>query len=144
MALDPVVRTYDPKQQQLSINGAIFTGFPDGTFMSVSTADSFEEREGADGTEERINKNSTGVTVEITLMKTSPTNDVLYALEKLDRLTNLGKGPFLWKDTFGTGILSSSQAYIKKKADMELGNSLGDVTWTIRCPQADFNPGSNL
>jgi len=144
MALDPKLRTYDPKLVALSFKGAIVTGYTDGDFIAVTNDDGFESRTGADGSEDRVNKNITGVNVDVTLMGSSITNDVFNVFYEIDKATNLGYGAFSIKDLNGTMLLTSGEAYITKKADKSLGNGVGSVTWTFRCPQAIYNPGSNL
>lgn len=144
MAFDANLRTYDPKQISITWNGIIFTGFADGDFLEITGEDGFEMREGADGSEDRVNKNKRGKDVNITLMNTSITNDALAAAYESDQLSNNGKGPLNIKDLNGTMILFSEQAYIKKNADKSLSDSAGTITWNLRAPNAIYNPGSNL
>lgn len=144
MANDRVLRTYDPKKVAITFGAIIFTGFADGDFFEVTGEDEFEMREGADGSEDRINKNKTGKDVNITLMATSITNDALTAVFNVDRNTNTGVQALTIKDGNGTMLLFSAQAYIKKAPDKTGGDSLGSITWNFRAPQATWNPGSNL
>jgi len=144
MANDGSVRTYSPKEISITWGEIIFTGFADGDFLAISGEDGFESREGSDGSEDRVNKNKLGRNVDITIMKTSITNDALYAAFETDRLSNNGKKPLFIKDLNGTMQLTSAQAYIKKIPDTTLGDSAGNITWNFRAPQAVFNPGSNL
>lgn len=144
MANDGSVRTYSPKEISITWGEIIFTGYADGDFLAIAGEDGFESREGADGSEDRVNKNKLGRDVDITLMKTSITNDALYAAYETDRTTNAGKKPLFIKDLNGTLQLTSAQAYLKKLSDLTLGDSAGTITWNFRAPQATYIPGSNL
>lgn len=144
MANDRILRTYDPKAVVITFGGITFTGYPEGDFFEVTGEDGFESREGADGSEDRINKNKLGKNVNITLMATSITNDALSAIYKLDVETNQGKLPLSIIDLNGTMSLFSAQAYIMHDGDKTGGDSLATVTWNFRAPQCEWNPGSNL
>lgn len=144
MANDTVLRTYDPKKISIVWGTIIFTGFADGDFLEIAGEDGFEMRKGADGSEDRTNKNETGKDVNITLMSTSITNDALSAKYEEDRTTNAGYAQLSIKDNNGTMVLFSERAYLKKNADKTLGDSAGTITWNFRAPQAIYTPGSNL
>ena len=144
MAVDTAVRTFDPKKLVITFKGNIFTGFADGDVVEITGEDGFESRKGSAGDEDRINKNETGRDVNITLMQTSITNDVLSAIYEDDAVNNTGKGPLSIKDLSGTSVLYSAQAYIKKKADTTKGDSLGNYVWNFRAPQSTYNVGGNL
>lgn len=144
MANDRSVRTYGGKFISITFGAIIMTGFVDGDFLAITGEDVFVAREGADGSEDRVNTSKTGRDVDVTLMKTSITNDVLSTAFEIDINTNQGKQPFLAKDLNGTMSMFSEQAYIKKKVDVTLGDGAPAVTWNFRCPQTVFNPGSNL
>lgn len=145
MANTGVCKTYDAKQVSITFNGIIVNDFADGDFVSITgLAENFEFVQGADGSENRNNKNNTGADVVITCSQTSTTNDLFSASHLADKLTNNGKGALLIKDLNGTTIFSSAQAYIKGYADMAFGNTLGTRAWNFRAPQATINVGSNL
>ena len=145
MASDGKVKTYDAKGCAITLDGIIAMDFADGEFIQVSgMSDNFEFVQGADGSENRNNKNITGCDVNVIVSQTSSTNDLFSAKHRIDKLNNSGKGAFNFKDVNGTSRVTSGQAYIVGYADMSDGNSLGTRTWKIRCPQADINVGGNL
>jgi len=145
MASDGILKTYDAKGCAITLDGIIVMDFADGEFIQVSgMSDNFEFVQGADGSENRSNKNITGCDVNIIISQTSSTNNLFSVKHAIDKLTNAGKGAFLFKDINGTSRVGSGQAYIVGYADMNDGNSLGTRTWKIRCPQADINVGGNL
>lgn len=139
------VKTYDAKLLTITFNGIIVNDFADGDFVTISgLSENFEYVMGADGSENRNNKNIKGVDVVITISQTSTTNDLFSAAHLIDKVSNTGKGGLLIKDLNGTSILSSGQAYIKGYSDMSFGNSLGTRAWNFRAPNAVINVGSNL
>ena len=144
MAVDTKVRTYDPKKHVITFLGNIITGFSDGDFIEITGDDGFEMRKGAAGDEDRINKNETGKNMNVTLMQTSISNDILSSIYESDAINNDGKGPLQMVDLNGTAVLYSAQGYLKKNADTTKGDSLGNTVWNFRAPHATYNPGSNL
>lgn len=138
------VKTYDAKGCSITFDGIIVNDFADGDFIQISgLAENFEYVTGADGSENRNNKNITGCDVVITISQTSTTNDLFSAKHAIDKADNSGKGGFLFKDNNGTSVLSSGQAYIKGYADFNNGNALGTRAWNFRCPNATLTVGSN-
>lgn len=129
---DLFVRTYDPKLVVITLGTILMAGFAEGTFLTVErNGDGFEKSRGADGTVDRINKNAFDGSATITLKQTSLTNDLLSAIYNADILTNLGKLPLLVKDLNGTTLVSAPQAWIRKDANLEYGDSLGNREWVI-------------
>lgn len=144
MASTFAVKTYDPKEVIVQLGGFIATDFPDGDFLTIPEIEGWEEAPGADGSEDRVNKNVTGVDVQLIVKQTSQTNDFLTARFDVDRLTNLGFFPFSVTDLGGTTIVFGAQSYVKTKGGKTFGNSISTVTWTIRVPQIFSNIGGNL
>jgi len=143
MAVDKILRTFDPKKISITFLNIIVTGIAEGDFVESTGEDGFEMRKGSAGDEDRVNKNETGRDVNITLMNTSITNDAFSAAFAADAANNTGKGPLTIKDLNGTTLLFSSQAYIKKKADWTRGDSAGTTVWNFRAPQVVENVGGN-
>lgn len=145
MANTGLVKTYDAKLVSITFNGIIVNDFADGDFVAISgLSENFEFVQGADGSENRNNKNITGCDVAITCSQTSQTNDLFSAVHAIDKSLNTGKGGLLIKDLSGTTIISSGQAYIKGYSDANYGNTLGTRTWNFRAPQAIVFIGGNL
>lgn len=138
------VGTYSPHEVILTLGGIIFTGFADGTYISVTCDDNFEKKRGADGIVNRINKKIEDYTVNATLKQTSPTNNGLTTAYLIDRETNQGKLPLLMKDLNGTTLLFSPQAWIVKLPDVEYSDTLTNRVWKIDAAEATFIVGGNL
>lgn len=144
MANSLITKTFDPKLVSITFGANIVTDFADGDFVSITGEDNFELVQGADGSENRINKNRNGYDVTITLSQTSITNDLLTVQFFIDKNTNAGKLPLIIKDLNGTTLFFSPQAYIKRIPDMTDGDSLGTREWNFRAPQATYILGGNL
>ena len=146
MALDPLVRTYDPKLNIVTFGTILMSGFAEGDAITISQPDdSFELIRGSDGTIDRVNKNILHVVVEINLKSTSPVNDLLSIIHKNDKLTNGGKLPLIIKDLNSAAtLLTAPQAWIVKPADVTKSDSIGTFTWTFHTGIADYNPSGNL
>jgi len=149
MAKDPVVRTYDPKNIIVTFTvpgfAVIFTGFAAGTFLTITqNGDDFEKERGADGTVDRINKNSDDYSIECTIKMTSLTNDILSAIRKLDKTTNTGKGIFAVKDLNGTTLFTAPQTWIRKAPDPDYGDALTSRNWAFDTGSAEQFIGGNI
>jgi hypothetical protein len=144
MANDRILRTYDPKMITITFGSVIMTGFADGTFAEVTGEDLFEATTGADGSEDRVNTNQTGVDVSITLKQTSITNDALSTIVNSDKQNNDGVKPFTIKDQRGSTLVFSAQAYIKKHPDLTRSRTSEGHTWEFRLTQITQISGGNL
>lgn len=146
MALDPIVRTYDPKTVIVTFGPVVFTGFAEGTFIQVTgNGDKFEKSRGADGTVDRINKNAFDYSVAITIKQTSLTNDALSAVLTQDVLTNTGKYPLTIKDLNSAAIFFfAPQAWIAKDPDDSYADTLSNREWRLDTGPAEKFTGGNI
>lgn len=139
------VKTYDPKNVIITFGPNIISGYAEGSFVTITRGGNlFEKRQGSDGSVDRINKNTRHYEVTITLMQTSPTNDILSAIALLDITTNTGKLPLTIKDVNGTTTFFAKQAWIQKDPDDEDGDSLGSREWVLATGIADKFTGGNI
>lgn len=138
------VKTYDPKGVSLIVGGHIVQGYADGSFVKVSrNEDMFSTKIGADGEPSRTKSNNKSGLLEITLLQSSASNDVLSGYALADELSNSGQVPVMVKDNNGTSIYVSEAGWIKKMPDAELGKELGERTWIIECGALDMFVGGN-
>jgi hypothetical protein len=145
MALDANVRTYDPKQIIVAWGPIIFTGFPEGTYITIArNGDVFEKSKGADGTVDRVNKNANDFMITLTLKQTSITNDLLSAALIADIESNTGKFPFTIKDLNGTSTFFSALAWIAKDPDDEYSDALSNREWRFDTGPAVKVTGGNI
>lgn len=133
-----MMRTWDPGRFNLVIFGSLITGFADGTFIKIErNADTFTKVVGADGRVARARMRDNSARVTITLLHTSPSNDVLSAAAAADRLTGSGVGAFLITDLNGTTEASAPNAWIAKPAAIERGKEIGNAEWVIDVDDLD-------
>ena len=128
------VRTYSPKHISITVAGATITGYAEDSFCTIErSSDAFIKVVGADGEVARTASADMSGTIKLTLIQTSPSNDVLSALQAADELSLRGKFPLLIKDSQGNSTHAASTAWIMKVADAEYGAELGSREWTIEC-----------
>ena len=138
------VKTYDPKGVSVIIGGHIVGGYADGTFVKVArNNDAFSTKVGADGEPSRTKMADKSGTVEVTLMQSSASNDVLSGYALADEVSNGGQVPILVKDGNGTSIYTSAAGWVKKIPDAELGTDMRERTWVIECGAIDMFVGGN-
>lgn len=130
--------------------GHIVAGFGEDEFLTIEMADDdITTTTGADGFVVRSslpNKIANGV---LTLQQTSPTNLILEAYQKADKLL-FGAGLFKFSvkvPTFKTGVLPSgfgtgdtctATAYVTKMADIKFGKESGERAWAITLVDPQF------
>lgn len=137
------MKTYDPTQFIITIGANTIVGFAAGTFIKAShNADAFSLEIGADGkSNTRIRNADQSGKLEITLLKSSPSNDLLSAQAILDRATGQGVVPAQVKDGSGTAVAAAQNVWITKMADLERGKELGDVTWVLETDELEIIQG---
>lgn len=143
--MDAKVRTYDPKKIIATLGPVIFEGYAEGTFLAIAgNGQKFEKSKGADGTIDRINKNSADYSITFTTKQTSLTNDALSAILIADVANNQGVLPFTVKDLNGTTLFFAKSAWIANDPDDEYSDALGNREWLIDTGVADKFTGGNL
>ena len=138
------VRTVDPKNVIVTIDGIPMSGYADGTFLEI-TADTqqFTKVVGADGTTTRVKSNNYGGVLTLTLSQSSPSNDVLSGLLNADRAANLGIFPILIKDLSGTTLIFSATGWIQQFPDSAWGTDINNRAWSIDLADIDILIGGN-
>lgn len=145
-----MVRTYDPKKVAVIVGGVPISGFADGTMIKVSRAsDSFSKKTGVDGIVTRAHKHDRSGEITISLNQSSPSNDYLSAIAKLDEESNAGVMPVLVKDALpAAGSLGSTfvgaKAWIRKIPDSEYGDDSTNREWVLDVDEFEIYLGGNL
>lgn len=126
------VKNYDPAEVSIIIGSHIVSGYADGTFVKFErNNDAFTRVSGADGEGTRAKSNDRSATMELTLMHTSESNDILTGFALADEVNNGGTFPVLMKDSNGTEKHASEVAWIRKFAPSERGKEASSTVWTI-------------
>jgi hypothetical protein len=146
MAIDKKVKTYDPKLVRITFGVISFSGYADGTFISMAqNGDGFEKVRGADGTVDRINKNASDYAMTFTLKQTSRTNDALSLIVAADKELNTGVLPLSITDLGGTTLFFAESAWVGKEPDSEFSSDLSHREWRIDTgPAKKFDGGSTI
>jgi hypothetical protein len=136
---------YNPDEIICVIAGiTTIEGFVDGTFINV-TKDvmPFSSKRTADGQVSRVYNNDQTYTIQITLHRGSPSNDILTKLWLVDELTQMGKFPLLLKDPTGSDLFFSATSWIESIPALAQSTTVDERVWTIRSSSAVINIGSN-
>jgi len=139
-----MLRTYDPKDVRIVVGGFPIGGFADGTFLNLEMdEDSFSKETGADGETARAKSNNNGGSATLTLMQTSPSNDVLSGFAQADRLSNAGVVPLLIQDGSGRTTLFSATAWVRKRPAASFSKEIEEREWVLDLADVDYFVGGN-
>lgn len=136
---------YSPEDVIVSIAGFLpIEGYLEGTFVSISKdVPFFTSKESSDGVVSRVANRSGLYTVELTLMSTSESNQILTRLAMLDSSTKILKFPLIIKDTLGSTLLFATSSWIEGMPTTEFSTGVSGRGWTIKCSKATLNVGGN-
>lgn len=137
--------TYSPDDVQVLIGGVLpVEGLAEGTFVEI-TKDIMPHTStrATDGTVGRLRKTNSTYTVNISIMASSPTNDLLTKIYLLDAQWGIGKFPFMVKDSLGTGYFFSATTWIEVIPTLSYGTDMTTRTWGLRSNQGVINIGGN-
>ena len=140
------MRAIDPRAYAISLAGIQLDGWADGDFMNIENeSDSFTDVVGTDGEVTRMRVLDERATVTFTTQQSSPVNDTLSALLRLDKLAmnGAGVGAFSMRDLNGTSSYFAEHAWIAKRPAAGFGREVKMREWKIRCADMDANDGSN-
>lgn len=133
--------TYDSSRVVIIAGGIPITGYADGTFVTIDEMSvGVQTKVGADGEVGRSMSTDPRVEVTITLMQTSPSNQVLNGLYMADRVTGGGSAfPVLVEDLNGTTGFIASQAWIRRKAKVTYAKEIESREWIIEAIPANLS-----
>ncbi|MCP4570696.1 MAG: DUF3277 family protein [FCB group bacterium] len=108
-------------------------GRDDGDFCVVEqNEDAFALQIGTDGEACRSKSNNRSGTITITLMASSPTNDLLSAMYNVDINSNGdGINPMGVVDLSGTSLFAAEKAWIKKPPSTTFSRESGSREWVF-------------
>lgn len=123
--------TFDPLAHRLYVGSLMVDGYHDDMISVEYNEDAFSLYKGADGKGTRVrNRNESGK-LTVTLAQSSPLNSSFSALHNADKLSGLGKVPFMLKDLRGTLLLSGSEAWIMKMTPISIGKEIKAREWVF-------------
>jgi hypothetical protein len=137
------MNTYDPALVTLMFGGQAIVGYAEGTFINAARSeDAFSFRAGSDGQVVRSrNRNRTG-SVTITLLPSSPSNDILSGIALADEQAGLGVYPLFIKDLSGTTLVTAPSAWVRKLAELAFAKEASeDREWVLDCDELVVHVG---
>jgi len=133
---------YSPGSVFVTVGGIPMSGFSNNSMVKfMYREDAFSDDVGAQGDFVRVQNLNTSAEVEISLLQTSPSNDVLNAMAFQDRHFGLGVRDIQIKDLRGTTVFAAPFAYVQKVAEGEFAKGSTDRVWKLTCASAEINVG---
>lgn len=133
------VQTYSPSEVVFTLAGTTISGWDRITIKR--SAPSFKMVRGIRNRHTRVRNKDTSATIEIELLGTSSSNDLLTAIVEKDEKFGTGRIELMIKDTLGTFNFNSIEGYITGYADMSFGGDVGTRTWVIECLTSSYSRG---
>lgn len=141
-------KEYSAKAVNISWNGVPFVGLDENTFIRLTRNSDIRARVvGAQGDVALTKYADRTGTIEITLMQTSPTNDVLsgimVAQEHVD-FEGTQVSNFIISDPSGSVMATGLNAWLEKAPEITLGKDQNAKTWTFGCEVLEFTSAVSL
>lgn len=134
--------TYTPKEVTLIVGGYTITGWE--KISVTKNAPSFIPIRGIRGKNTRVRNTDTSVTIAVPLLQTSMGNDVFSQIHALDIERGTGRLEITLKDSSGTGVFGSSEAYIVDYPVVTYSGTFEYRVWTIFAQSTStYNVGGN-
>lgn len=140
------VKTYDPAQIQLSVGGAILTGYEPGTFVTLTrNVDNFTATIGPDGKELiRTKSNDRSGLLTFTLRQSSVANLILSNLANRDEVDSDGVVPCILSDLNNPDTeFASPKAWVQKPPDAVFADTPQGRPWQIYLAEVPMTHGGN-
>lgn len=137
--------TYSPSDVTVTIAGMhSVAGYVDGTFVRITKdLKPFSKVRAMDGEQARMYFDDTGYKVELTLMQSSSSNNILHMIHNVDTVTHMGKFPLFIKDGRGQTTFLAGVAWIEQIPEITFGSELSERTWTLGCSDVVLVLGGN-
>jgi hypothetical protein len=137
--------TVDFKKWLILVGGIRMQGFADGEGFSLELDDDlFQKVTGADGDTARARRHGLSGSAKITLLQTSPSNDILTGFAVADIVNNAGVVPLMVKDLLGTTTAFAAYAWVKKPAPLSAGKEVGNREWMLDIANVEQFIGGNF
>lgn len=113
----------------LTLGGYTITGWD--VFSLQRRVKGFTPVYGIRGKNTRVQNVDTSATLTITLIETSPSNDVLSAIHELDLENGTARIALMLKDNSGNSVFNSAEAYITGYPTVSYSGEFTYRTWEI-------------
>lgn len=142
MANSFTVNTYSAKDVSLSFGGYQIAGWD--SISITRTSPSFVTVKGIRGKHTRVPSGDTSATITVSILQTSPSNDVLSEVHRLDIENGTGRLDVMLKDSSGKSVFSSDEAYITSYPETTFSGGFEYRSWTIYCQTTkSYSVGGN-
>lgn len=125
------VNTYSPDDVTLIIGGYQAAGWNSISIMRRSNG--FVTVAGIRGKHTRVPSGDTSATITLTVIQTSPTNDVLSSVHSMDLIDGAARISLTLKDRSGRSVFSSDEAYIVGYPETTFSGQFEQRVWNIFC-----------
>jgi hypothetical protein len=133
--------TYSPQNVRLVIGGYIFTGWNN---ITITRPKSFLVVKGIRGKHTRVQNPDTSATIVISLMQTSPGNDVFSETLRQDIINGTARIALTLVDKSGSSVFSSNDAYVTGFPSATFSGQFQDRPWELFAQSTtDYNVGGN-
>lgn len=135
--------TFDSQKVCVTYGGAIIAGFGENSKVKITVPPTWlGPKMGTDGEGTRSKNNDNSATVEMTLMGSSASNDILNGFHALDKATNAGQLPLLIKDLSGSTVISGL-FWIEGLPEADIQREVTERTWVLKSDKAIYGLGGN-
>lgn len=132
---------YDPQEVIVSVGGADIEGYFTGAFVQITyDNDAFNSVVGASGDVTRSKTDSLMATITLTLMQTSPSNDLLSTILNADLKGRNGAGVFalvIRDSASGRTVYTAANAWISKGPDASFDQQDSGRAWTLKAARLE-------
>lgn len=140
-------RVYDPNEVIFQFGGADISAFGPGTFIQITQdADAFNVVVGAAGDVVRSKTNNKLATITVSIMQTSPDNDLLSTIYNTDQKARNGAGvaPLVVRDSAtGRAVFAAASAWIHKAPDVTFDQQDTPRQWVFKAAALErFDAGT--
>lgn len=125
------VSTYSAQDVKVIIGGYTVVGWDNITIARRTSG--FKTIPGIRGKHTRSSTRDTSATLTISLVQSSPTNDMFSNIHGLDLIQGTGRLELLVKDNSGRSLFSSNEGYIVGYPETTYAAEIELRTWTIFC-----------
>lgn len=141
MAFD--VKTYSPRDVTLAFSGYVLTGW--NTITISRNTNAYTPIRGIRGKNTRVRNADTSATISFSCLQTSEANDILSSIHSIDIATGSARIELTLKDSSGTSIFSSTEAFIQGFPEATFSGEFSYRVWTINCltTESTWNVGGN-
>jgi len=136
------VDTYSPSDVKLSFGGYTIVGWEEISIERRSP--SFIPVAGIRGKHTRVATQDTAATISISLLQTSPSNDILSEVHRQDIINGTGRLTLTLKDYSGRSVFSSDEAYILGYPAAGYSSGFEYRVWSVFCQTtSNYKVGGN-